>query len=518
MEKKNKKIRTRFAPSPTGFLHVGGVRTALFNFLFARKNQGQFVLRIEDTDQERSEYKYEKDIIEGLKWLGLNWEEGPDSGGRYSPYRQSERKNIYKKYLEKLLEQGRAYYCFCTEEELEEKRQYQMSQGIPPHYNGKCSNLSESEVEENLKEGRSHVIRFKVPEKKITVKDLIRGRVDFNTKTAGDFIIAKDIDNPLYNFAVIIDDYEMDITHVIRGEEHLPNTPKQILIQEALGFSHPEYAHLPLILGPDKRKLSKRHGACSLIKYREDGYLPESLVNFLAFLGWNPGDEREAFSLDELIKEFSIERVHKPAAIFNIDKLDYLNGFYVRQKPIEELTQLCIPYLKKAGLIASAKEGEEKDMEEFFSKHYLIKDTNKKIKVEYVQKAVSLYRERLKKLSEISDLVDFFFLKEPEYDKDLLKWKGMTEKQLIFSLDKTKKALLDIEKWDQEYIKEKLIPLADEVASEIDHPNNKGYLLWPLRVALTGKRSSAGPFEVAEVLGKEVSINRVGEAIKKIRL
>ncbi len=514
---RNKKIRTRFAPSPTGSLHIGGVRTALFNFLFARKNQGIFVLRIEDTDKERSDLEYEREIIGGLKWLGLSWDEGPDSGGKFSLYRQSERKKIYKKYLEKLLKEKRAYYCFCTAEELEEKRQYQISQGLPPHYNGKCSRLSDSEVKKNLEGGRGHVIRFKVSEKKISVKDAIRGEVEFDTKTMGDFIIAKGIDSPLYNFAVVVDDYEMGISHVIRGEEHLPNTPRQILIQEALGFSRPRYAHLPLILGPDKSKLSKRHGATSLDKYKKEGYLPEAIVNFLAFLGWNPGDEREAFSLEELIEEFSIERIHKPAAIFNIDKLNYLNGFYIRQKDIKELTQLCIPYLKNAGLIIEAKEGEEKkDMEEFFAKHYLAKKTGARIRVEYIQKAVSLYQERLKKLSEIPELIDFFFLKDLEYDKGLLRWKEMKDKEISYSLAKVKEVLSGIEEWNQKNIKERLIPLADEVALELGRSDNKGYLLWPLRVALTGKKSSAGPFEVAEALGKELSISRVGKAVKKL--
>ena len=517
MKDKIEKIRTRFAPSPTGFLHIGGVRTALFNFLFARKNNGMFVLRIEDTDEERSDSKFEKDIIEGLKWLGLEWDEGPDCGGSFAPYRQSERKEVYKKYLTKLLEEGRAYYCFCTPEELEEKKQYQMSQGLPPHYNGKCSKLTAGEVEKNLKEGKEHVIRFKVPEKKVSVKDMIRGKVDFETKMMGDFVIAKDIDTPLYNFAVIVDDYEMEITHVIRGEEHLPNTPKQILIQEALNFSHPIYGHLPLILGSDRQKLSKRHGATSLLGYRKEGYLPKALVNFLAFLGWNPDDERETFSLEELIKEFSIEQVHKPAAIFNVEKLDYLNGFYIRQKNIEELTQLCIPYLEKAGLITASKEGEGKDMEEFFAKHYLIKETKEKVKADYIQEAVCLYQERLKKLSEVPELIDFFFKEKLGYEKDLLRWKEMKDDQVLYSLDKTKKTLSELEDWKQENIKERLLPLAEEVGKELNHPNNKGYLLWPLRVALTGKEFSAGPFEVTEALGREKSLNRVEEAIKKIK-
>jgi glutamyl-tRNA synthetase len=262
-------VRTRFAPSPTGFLHIGSARTALFNYLFAKKNQGSFILRIEDTDKERSKPEFEKDIFENLKWLGIEWD--------YGPYRQSERGEIYKKYLEKLLAEGKAYYCFCSEEELEAERQYQMSIGQPPRYSGKCANLTKEEVEKYLAEGKKFVIRFKVESKKVEFEDLIRGKIEFDSSLIGDIIIAKPDSGgytPLYNFGVVVDDFEMKISHVIRGEEHISNTPKQILIQEALGFPQPKYAHLPLILGPDRSKLSKRHGAVSVAQYRKLGYLP----------------------------------------------------------------------------------------------------------------------------------------------------------------------------------------------------------------------------------------------------
>jgi len=316
-------IRVRIAPAPTGFLHIGLARTAFFNYLFAKKYQGIFILRIEDTDRERSKPEYEKDIMEGLKWLGIEWDEGPDIGGDYGPYRQSEKKEIYAKYLKKLLDENKAYHCFCSEEELEAQRQYQLSIGEAPRYSGKCASLPKEVVEKYLTEGKPWVLRFRIPGKKIEFEDLIRGKVEFDTSLMGDTVIAKNLFTPLYNFACVIDDFEMQVSHVIRGEDHISNTPKQILLQEALGFPQPKYAHLPLILGPDRTKLSKRHGAISVSEYKREGYLPEALINFMAFLGWNPGGEREIYSLASLIKEFSLEAVQKSGAIFNIKRLDF---------------------------------------------------------------------------------------------------------------------------------------------------------------------------------------------------
>lgn len=343
-------VRTRFAPAPTGFLHIGSARTALFNYLFAKKNEGVFILRIEDTDKERSKPEYEKDIIDSLKWLGIEWDE---------LYRQSERREIYAKYLKKLLDEDLAYHCFCSEEELEAQRDYFLSIGRPPIYNGKCKNLPKEIVKKYLAEKKSSIIRFKVPAKKVEFEDLIRGKIEFDASLIGDFSIAKDLNNPLYNFACVIDDFEMRISHVIRGEDHLSNTPKQILIQEALGFPRPEYAHLPLILGPDRTKLSKRHGAVAISEYKKDGYLPETLINFMAFLGWNPGTEREIYSMASLIKEFSLERIQKGGAIFNIKRLDFLNSFYIRQRSLEKLTELCLPYLIEAGLIEKIEKDDQ---------------------------------------------------------------------------------------------------------------------------------------------------------------
>lgn len=476
-------VRTRIAPAPTGFLHIGTARTALFNYLFAKKNQGSFILRIEDTDIERSDPKWEKDIIDSLKWLGIEWDEGP--------YRQSERLDIYAKYLKKLLDEDKAYYCFCSEEELEAQRQYQMAIGEAPRYSGKCASLFKEEVKKYLAEGKPSIIRFRVPAKKLEFDDLIRGKLEFDASLIGDIAIAKNLTTPLYNFAVVIDDFEMKISHIIRGEDHLPNTPKQILLQEALDFPRTEYVHLPLILGPDRAKLSKRHGATAISEYKKAGYLPETLINFMAFLGWNPGTEREIYSMASLIKEFSIERIQKAGAIFNIKRLDFLNGFYIRQKSIEKLTELCLPYLIEKGLIAEEAKT-----------------------IENLEKMILLYQERLKKISEISELIDFFFKEKLEYDKDLLKWQEMTDKEVKNSLDRLEKILskIKIEDFNRENLEKILILEAEEFAKKIGKAGNRGYLLWPFRVALTGKKESAGPFEIGEILGKEKCLKRIKEA------
>ncbi len=522
-------VRVRIAPAPTGWLHIGTARTALFNYLFAKKNQGSFILRIEDTDIERSNPKFEQDILENLKWLGIEWSEGPDIGGDYGPYRQSQRLEIYSKYLKKLLAQDQAYYCFCSEEELEAQRQYQMAIGQAPRYSRKCANLSKEEVKKYLSAKKPSIIRFRVPAKKVEFNDLVRGKIEFDASLIGDIAIAKDLTTPLYNFACVIDDFEMKISYVIRGEDHIPNTPKQILLQEALGFPRPKYAHLPLILGPNRAKLSKRHGAISIAEYKKAGYLPEALVNFMAFLGWNPGGEREIYSMSSLIKEFSLERIQKGGAIFNQKRLDFLNGFYIRQRSIEKLTELCLPYLISAGLIKKVEnnpgnsdeteklkifEEEEKEPE------YKIVKTGEGISLETLTKIISIHQERLKKLSEISELTDFFFKDILEYDKNLLKWREMTDKEILTSLDKLEKILSKIknEDWNKENLENILMPEAEKFAQEIKKEiGDRGYLLWPLRVALTGREASAGPFEIAEILGKEKTIKRIKEAKEKLK-
>jgi len=517
MEKETKtKIRTRIAPSPTGFLHLGTARAALFNYLFAKRYGGNFILRIEDTDLERSDKKYEKDIVENLKWLGIEWSEGPDIGGEYGPYRQSERLERYKGYLEKLINQDKAYYCFCSEEELEQQRQYALSTGEPWRYSGKCATLPLSEVKKYLDEGRPSVIRFRVPGKIVEFNDLIRGKVQFDSNLIGDITIAKNLNEPLYNFAVVIDDFEMQISHVIRGEDHISNTPKQILLQEALELPRPEYAHLPLVLGSDRTKLSKRHGTTSISEYRAEGYLPETLANFMAFLGWNPGDEREIFSIASLIKEFSIEKVQKGGAIFNIQRLDFLNGFYIRQRSSEKLAELCIPYLVENNLIYPILEQIELIpgvvSGPIEANNYIVTETKEKINSGTIKKIIFLHKERLKKLSEIAELTRFFFKDRLEYDKNLLKWKEMSDKEIENSLDKTEKILSKIK--EENFVKENLEKILLQEAEKI---GNRGMLLWPLRVALSGKEASAGPFEIADILGKEKSLERIKEAKKILK-
>jgi nondiscriminating glutamyl-tRNA synthetase len=516
-------VRTRFAPSPTGFLHIGGARTALFNYLFAKKYEGSFILRIEDTDIERSKKEYEKDLIENMKWLGIEWDEGPLENqkylGNFGPYRQSERLDIYKKYLEKLLKEGKAYYCFCSEEELEAQRQYLLSIGEAPRYNGKCAKLRKDEVEKLLSEGKKAVIRFKTPAKKVVFEDIIRGKVEFDTALFGDIVIAKDLTSPLYNFSVVIDDFEMRISYVIRGEEHLSNTPKQILFQEALGFPPVKYAHLPLILGPDRSKLSKRHGAMSIKQYKEEGYLPEALVNFMAFLGWNPGTEREIYSLNSLIKDFELQEVQKAGAVFNIKRLDFLNGFYIRQRSVEKLTELCLPHLIKEGLVTQEFETRQYPPAygaKEITPSYKITETKEKISFDYFKKIILIYQERLTKLSEVSALIDFFFKDKLEYSKELLKWKDADEKEIKTSLERLEKLLSKIknEDWNKENLEKVLLPEAESLGRE--RGGDRGYLLWPLRVALSGKKASAGPFEIADILGKEKTLKRIKETLSKI--
>jgi len=303
-------VRVRFAPSPTGNLHLGSVRTALFNFVFARKNNGVFILRIEDTDKERSKKEYVDDILESLRWLGINWDEGP--------FFQSERISLYQKIIEELLLKDKAYYCFCTKEELEQKRQYQISQGMAPKYDRKCLSLSKNEVNAKISQGLSYVIRLKVPDKILVFNDLLRGEIKYDLSLIGDFVIAKSETEPLFHLSTPIDDYYQGITHIIRGADHIPNTPKQIMIYKALNWKIPIYVHIPLILGEGGGKLSKRHGAKSIAEYRKDGFLPEALVNFLILLGWHPQQDNEVINIKQIIEQFNLEKIEKKSAILNL--------------------------------------------------------------------------------------------------------------------------------------------------------------------------------------------------------
>ncbi len=502
-----KPVRVRFAPSPTGPLHVGGARTALFNWLYARQTGGKFILRIEDTDKERSTKEYETELIDGLLWLGLEWDEGPQTADRrgqdaelrgkgqrksafsprdsavgpYGPYKQSERTEIYKKYLEKLIAEGKAYYCYCTKEELEAERQAMLAQGLPPKYSGHCRNLNPP-AGEPPKDKEPQVIRFKTPEAQVEFKDVIRGKVGFNAALFGDLVIAKDLETPLYNLAAVIDDYEMKISHVIRGEEHLSNTPRQILLQKALGFDEPEYAHLPLILNPDRSKMSKRFADTALSEYQKQGYLPEAIVNFLTLLGWHPKDEKEVFTLPELTKVFDLRRVQKAGAVFNLEKLNWLQKEHLKPLATAKIADMIEPYLKE-----------------------------KKIKYsrEFLEKIVDVERPRLAALNEFFGLAGFFF-ELPDYDANLLSWNNEP-------LPKIRTILTEILKITEpiktDVLKREILMNA---FSGLMEKEGRGMVLWPLRAALSGQAASPDPYEIMEILGKDEAARRIRTAIEKI--
>ncbi len=464
------------------------------------------MLRIEDTDEQRSKKEYEENIIDSLKWLGLNYDEGPGKGS-YGPYRQSERSEIYKKYIQKLLNQGDIYRCFCSKEELEKSRDEQREEGEAPIYSGKCRNLSEKEVEKSLKAGDSYVFRMKVGEgKEVTFKDLIRGEVTFETDIIGDFVVAKDESTPLYNLACAIDDYEMNISHVIRGEDHISNTPKQILIGEALGFDSIEYAHLPLILAPDKSKLSKRFGAVSVSEYKKEGFLPEAMVNFLALLGWSPGDDREFFTLEELGEEFTLDRCKKSGAVFNKEKLEYINSLHIKEADPERLAQLIIPYLVEEGFLNPTHETEQyppalgaKGIKTIYKT-----EDGREFSFSQLTSIAKEHQDRVSKLSEITEVTDYFF-SPIEVDFELIQWKEMNSDELKSALNEAMEVIESVEEWDQESVSKQLL----EKANQYD---GRGRFLWPLRAALTGKKASAGPFEVAYILGRRESLKRLEEA------
>jgi glutamyl-tRNA synthetase len=343
-------VRVRFAPAPTGLLHIGNARTALFNFLFAKRHHGTFVLRIEDTDSERSTDTSMDQIMEDLQWLGVTWDEGPDQNGPAGPYRQSQRLSIYREFADRLFQEGKSYKCFCSEERLEKLRKEQLSKGRMPRYDGRCRSLSEEEMAKMESSGLHPVFRFHVEAGPILFEDLIHGKMNFDSAGMGDFIIVRSDGMAAYNFACVIDDHLMHITHVIRGEDHLSNTPRQILLYQALSWQPPIFAHHPLIVGPDRSPLSKRHGATAVSQYREEGFLPEALLNYLVLLGWTPPSGEETLPLKRMIEEFSMQHISRSAPIYNRKKLEWLNSFYIRKKEEGELSVILIPYLQKAGI------------------------------------------------------------------------------------------------------------------------------------------------------------------------
>lgn len=475
-------VRVRFAPSPTGHLHIGGARTALFNLLFARRHGGTFILRIEDTDLKRSSYESEEVIIKDLQWLGIDWDEGVVKGGEFGPYRSTERRHIYKEYVDKLLKEGKAYYCYCTPEELEEERKNLLKKGQMPRYMGKCRYLSPEEIKAFEEQGRKPVIRFKVPDDQlIVVDDMVRGKVEFDSSGIGDFVIVKSDGIPVYNFAVVIDDYLMKITHVIRGEEHLSNTPRQILIYDALGMEIPKFAHVSLILGKDRTKMSKRHGATWVEQYRDEGYLPEAIINFLALLGWSPESEQEIFSMEELCRQFSLDRVAKNPAVFDIDKLKWMNGHYIRNSSTERITEMAVPYLLKAGYI------KERDAEERFS---------------WLNDIVDAVKESLTIVSEVAEKTRLFFedFVSPEDDeaREVLKQDHIPHLIEVFR-EKVKQA----PEVDEGFLNR----VFKEIQKETGIKGRK--LFMPVRVLLTGQTHGPELGRILMILGKNSILKRL---------
>jgi len=484
-----KAVRVRFAPAPTGNLHVGGARTALFNYLFARRHKGAFVLRLEDTDAARSSEEYYRSIVDALHWLGLEWDEGPEAGGKYGPYRQSERRAVYDEHLAKLKASGAAYDCFCSAEELEERRQKMREAGRAPRYDGRCAELSPEDREKFLARGIAPCVRFRLPEgADLAFDDLIRGRVTIRVEDLDDFVIARPDGSPTYNFVCAVDDATMAISHVIRGEDHISNTPRQVAVARALGFEPPAFAHVPLILGPDKSRLSKRHGAKAVLEYRDEGYLPEALVNFLALLGWSYDDEREMFALKELQKHFSLERVSKKGAVFDVDKLTWMNGVYLRELGEAELFARARPWLERSGLITAADDD----------------------KAALAAAALALEHEKIKTLAEAPELISFFFADKVEYDdkaiKNLLKLPGGVD-----TLRDVAEACASLSDFNAQTLEKKVRGMAEEKGI------GAGKIIHAMRAALSGRAAGPSLFDMAALMGQQRVVKGLMEAAAAYR-
>ncbi|MEC9493286.1 glutamate--tRNA ligase [Flexistipes sp.] len=472
--------RVRFAPSPTGHLHVGNARTALFNYLYAASKKGKFILRIEDTDLQRSSMENEEMIYEDMKWLGFYWDEGPRKGGEYGPYRQTERFDLYKKYADKLLENGYAYKCFCSKEELEKEKEKALAEGRPPRYSGKCRNLSEGEIEKLENRGIKPSIRFRVNKENVLVSDEIRGDIDFKTDSFGDFIIVRPDGTPVYNFVVVIDDALMNISHVIRGDDHLSNTPKQVLMFEAMGFDIPKFAHIPMILGPDHSKLSKRHGVTSINAFRDQGYLSEALFNYLALLSWSDENEREILSSEELAEVFSLERVSKSAAVFDFEKLKWMNGIYIRNLDEDDFFERVKPFIVKSGTT---------DI------HY-IDENSERVK----QMALSV-RDNLDLLSDIGDYLKIYFEYPETFDEEASEILSWETTPVVINMLKE-----EVEKAEEiDGVKYK------EIVKKIQKEKKiKGKpLFMAIRVGLSGKTKGPEVDKLATLLDKDEVLKRL---------
>ncbi|ATW27093.1 glutamate--tRNA ligase [Candidatus Formimonas warabiya] len=483
------KIRVRFAPSPTGPLHIGGARSALFNYLFVKQNQGDFILRMEDTDLDRSSKESEENIKRSLKWLGIEWNEGIDVGGPHGPYRQTERLEIYQKAVHRLIQEGQAYFCYCSEEECEAERQELIEKGETPRYLGKCRNLTEEEKKKYEQEGRQPVVRFRVPDNHtVTIHDLVRGEVSFETAGMGDYIIVKSDGIPTYNFAVVLDDADMGITHVIRGEEHLSNTPRQILIYDALGLPMPQFAHISLILGKDRSKMSKRHGSTSVVAYQEQGYLPEALVNFLALLGWAPEGEEEIFSMGQLIEKFSLDRVSKSPAVFDMEKLKWINGHYIRNTEPEKLKALAIPYLQEAGFIGAELDADESA---------------------WVSLVVETLRNYLSCLEDLKERLEIFMGQTVRFETEEARAILQAEQvPTVVNLFVAK--IRDSESVTADSVK----GILKQIRKETSLGGSQVFM--PIRVALTGQMHGPDLDKLAAILGKEVIIARLRDSAAQI--
>ena len=479
---KNQKVRTRFAPSPTGYMHIGNLRTALYAYLLAKSNNGDFILRIEDTDRERYVSGANEVIYKTLVQTGLIWDEGPDIGGEYGPYIQSQRLDLYKKYAQKLIEKGSAYYCFCDKERLEKMKEMQKLAGFSLKYDGHCRNISKEEAEKRIKSGEKYVIRQKMPKGgKTQFHDMVFGDIEVENETLDDQILIKADGMPTYNFANVIDDHLMAISHVIRGSEYLSSTPKYNLLYEAFGWEIPIYVHCSPVMKNSEEKLSKRNGDASYQDLIEKGYLSEAIINYISLLGWSPKNDQEIFSLKELIERFNIEGISKSPSIFDIEKLKYMNGEYIRKKSEEDFYDIALPWVKK---------GVKRE------------DVN-------IKEIIKVLKVRTQVLSEIPEQIDFID-KVPQYEIELYKNKKMktTEKSSKDMLEKLLPKLEEI----KDYNIENLHDMFMNMAKELEVKN--GYLLWPLRVALSGKKfTPGGAVELCAILGKKEVLSRVKEAI-----
>jgi len=477
------KVRTRFAPSPTGFLHIGGARTTLYNWLFARRHKGDFILRIEDTDEVRSTDDSVTAILDSVKWLGLDWDEGPVDGhtdkGPHSPYFQMQRVSIYRTYLDKLVAGSKAYRCYCTKEELDEFRRVAQLEKRPPRYPGKCRALSPAQRAEQESAGKKFSIRFKMPSDGATiVDDQIRGKVSFENSLQQDLVIWKTTDGPTYNFCCVVDDHLMEMTHVIRGDEHLSNTPSQIQIYYALGWRPPLFAHLSMILGPDGSKLSKRHGATSVLEYRDQGYLPHTMRNYLALLGWSNTESQQLFTDEDLIAKFDLEGCQKSPATFDTVKLNWMNGEYIRQTSVEDLIVLAKPFLEKAGLVGLP--GPD------------------------LKRVVALEHEKFKLLSDIPTLIEFFYKNvqfDPKAFDKVLKAPGAKR-----VLEDLAEVLASLAPFEDKVLEARIRKFVEEKGLK------NGQVFHPIRVAVSGRTEGPTLFLMLEIMGKEMVVARLKEA------